>query len=237
MNYDALAYRRFRWTGVPDEVGDVERILTWWDGQSMLVDDDTIEGGKRLCPVLLTAIDRLEPFRPIFLSPDGAPVEATGLYPWSRLISVAPARKIITQLRRTERELDVSETSQAALARMRLAIKTNRRNSSDVTAIASASYAGYVPTLEVSEHLDESDLLQIGDGETHATSISDMHTVALARACQQLGVRYDAVVKRERLVTGELDNSADVVDIIRANEYNERLRLAEWTGWGFEEVI
>lgn len=236
MNYDALAYRRFRWSGVPEQIGDVERILTWWTGTSVLVEDANVEGGLRLCPVM-TRLTMQEPFRPVYLAPDGGPVDASGLYHWDAIIDVAPARQIIAHLQAVEMEIDRSEVAQSVLARMRLMLRTRRKNAADVESLKNGIYAGCIPTLEVSSELSPDDLSPIGDGETHAASLNDMHTVALARACQQLGVYYDPVVKRERVVTGELGSSLDAVDVIRQNEIDQRRKLADWTGWGLEVRI
>ena len=230
-NYDALAYRRFRWKGVPDEIGDVERILTWWDGHSVLTDD-----GK-LLPVQ-AATGMLEPFKGMELAPIGSDnPEDSALYPWSRLICVAPARKIITVLKNTMEQLDDAQIKLSMLAKITRAVQQADETSGDVSQIVNGIYEGAMPAITVSAKFTGEKVIQIGDGETHAQGVSDMHLVALSRACQALGIRMDAVIKRERVVTNETETTRDLVDIIRENEINERQRLAAWTGWELEVLI
>lgn len=225
-DYEALAYGRFTWSGVPDEVGDVERIMTWYDGVSVVTDDG------RLLPVKVP-LDMCEPWRAPYIKPTGGTRADGGRYPWSRLITVAPARKIITTLRDTLAELDDTQIKLTALAKITRAVKTKDATKGDVKEIVDGTYAGIVPVMTVDGSFDRDDIIDVGDGETHAQGVNDMQIVALARACTALGVSLDAVIKAERVITDEAQRTAQLVDLVRANEIRQRLKLASWTGWTF----
>ena len=229
-NFDALAYARFRWHGVPDQIGDVERILTWWDGHAVLTDD------RRLLPVQAQT-DVLEPWRPLKLYPIGGSPSDSALYPWSRLISVAPARRLITTLQQTLAALDESQVKLAILARMTRAYKTSSKSAGDVGQLVDAVYPGAMPVLTVDRTFSPDDIITIGDGDTHAQGVSEMHQVALARCCQALGIHAEAVINAERLITDEADATRDLVDVVREQEIAEREKLASWTGWRLEVLI
>lgn len=234
MIYDALAYRRFRWPDVPDEVGDVERILTWSGGTSLLVKD--YGDNVKLLPCIVREQTR-EPFRPLYINPIGGDPYDMGLYPWSRLITVAPAREIITTLQLTMGELDKTQVAHATLARITRVLRVKDKTRADVMELVQGTYEGLVPVLSSSDALTVDDLITVGDGDTHAPSINDMQTVALARACQALGVHMDAIVKKERAIVDETAATQDLVDVIRANEIAERQKLADWAGWSLEVLI
>lgn len=229
--FEALAYGRFRWHGVPDQIGDVERILTWWDGHAVLTDD------RKLYPVQAKT-NILEPWRPMQLAPIGDKnPKDTALYPWSRLISVAPARRLIATLQATLAALDESQVKLAILARMTRAYKTSAKSAGDVGQLVDAVYPGAMPVLTVDRTFTPDDIITIGDGDTHAQGISEMHQVALARCCQALGIHAEAVIKAERLITDEADATRDLVDIVREREIAEREKLAGWTGWKLEVIF
>lgn len=236
MYFDALAYRRFRWHGVPPEVGDVERILTYTGNSLPVKHGDGDRSADAVLP-FIAPLELLEPFVPVDVCPIGGRPEDSGKYPWERLITVAPARMILITLLSTMRELDDAQGKAALLAKMRRALKTTDKTAADVSQLVNGIYAGAMPIFEVASDFSTDDVVTVGDGETHAQSLNDLHIVALARACQALGVRVDAVIKKERVVTDEVGVTNDAVDIIRENEIAQRRKLAEWTGWELEVLI
>lgn len=233
MIFDALAYRRFRWHDVPPEVGDVERILTY-TGDSI-----PLRRGADKFTVLpfIAPLERLEPFTRVEVAPLGGRASDNGKYPWSRLIHVAPAKLILETLLATMREIDDAQIKAAIMAKTRRAYKTTDQNAGDVSELVNGVYVGSMPVIKVSDAFSADSVINIGDGDTHAQSLNDLHVVALSRACQALGIRMDAIIKKERVVVDELDPSEEIVDVIRANEIEQREKLAAWTGWRLEVLI
>ena len=234
---EALAYNRFRWHGVPSKVGDVERILTY-TGVSIPVeregDPDSVD---RTALPAIVPLELLEPFRAVEVAPLGGEPDDNGLYPWDRLITVACARQILFNLSQTMAQLDDAQIKAAMFAKMRKAVRTTKDTAADASEIVNGAYGGMIPIFKASGGLTGDDIITISDGETHAQSLNELHTVALARACQELGIRFDAVIKKERLVTDEVGISNDMVDIVREREIEQRRKLAEWTGWELEVLV
>lgn len=232
--YEPLAYRRFEWDTGEDDPGDVERILGMTGNSIVTLDED---GHHHLWPVLVD-VSVAEPFKPILLDPIGAPVSAQGYYQWSDLITVAPSATILATLQATLKELDRMQINEPYLARGRRFVKTNDRTKNAVLEIVNGTYTGGMPVVEISsDALTSDDIVEVGDGNLHGQEINELHTVALARACQALGVNLDAVIKKERLITDETGLTDDMVNVIRSNEIEQRQKIADMTGWIFRTVI
>lgn len=229
MSYEAIAFNRFRWHNVPPEVGDVERILTF----TGLAVYDTER--KIVRPV--TAFPNIQlPYEPIQVGAYGD-TALTGEHYWDALIEVAPARTMLMHLQQVMREIDTSEVVQTQLARQTRAIKSKDKTADTVKELASMSYTTPIPVLEVSSALGAEDIIPIGDGDTHATPLRNMHDVAMSRFCQMLGVHHGDTIKPERLVADEVETAHCAVDLIRANEIAQRQKLADWAGWELEVLI
>lgn len=230
--FEALAYGRFEWTGVPGAVGDVERILTW-TGTSVVLEREDADTPRVVLPCYVP-LEVLEPFKPVLLNPLGGLPSDEKLYPWERIISVAPARTLIYRLTQTMNQIDEAQEKAAIFSKMRKAVRTTDKTSADAMEIVNGAYSGALPYFQASGALSDADIVTISDGETHAQSLNDLHTVAIARLCQELGVRMDAIIKRERVITDEVGISNDAVDIIREREIKMREKVAAWTGWRFD---
>lgn len=231
--YEPLAYQRFVWDTGADDPGDVERIIGM-TGNSIVTEN---EDGHHVWPVLVD-VNVAEPFKPILLEPIGAPFSAQGYYRWRDLITVAPSATILATLQATLKELDRMQINEPFLARGRRLIKTNDRTKNAVLEIVNGTYTGGMPVVEISsDALTPDDIVEIGDGNLHGQEINELHTVALARACQALGVNLDAVIKKERLITDETGLTDDMVNVIRQNEIEQRQKIADMTGWTFRRVI
>lgn len=229
MVYDALAYRRFLWHDVPDEVGDVERILTW-TGYAVADPDTGV-----LRPAYVTP-DISLPYRPIeVVSMDAE--ELSGRTDWSALIEVAPARCMLLDLERLMRQLDQSQLAQTILGRQTRYLRSDNANADEVRKLVTGLTADIIPVIETTKALTVDDILPVGDGDTHAESIRAMHDVAMSRFCQALGVHYGDTIKRERLITDEVETAKDAVELIRAREIDERSKLADAMGWTLEVLI
>ena len=229
MVYDALAYRRFTWHNVPDEVGDVERILTW-TGYAV-ADPDT----GMLRPAHVTP-DISLPYRPIEVVAMDAD-ELSGRTDWSNLIEVAPARRMLLDLERVMRQLDQSQLAQTILGRQTRYLRSDNANADEVRRLVTGLTTDIIPVIETTKALTVDDILPVGDGDTHAESTRAMHDVAMSRFCQALGVHYGDTIKRERLITDEVETAKDAVDLIRAREIDARRKLEDLTGWGLEVLI
>lgn len=231
--YEPLAYRRFIWDTGENYPGDIERILGE-TGNSIVTED---EDGHHLWPVLVD-VNTAEPYKPILLDPMGAPVKANGLYKWSDLITVAPSATILATLQATLKALDEMQINEPFLARGRRFVKTNDRTKNSVLEIVNGTYTGGMPVVQISDDtLTSDDIVEVGDGNLHGQEIDELHLVALARACQALGVNLDAVIKKERLITNETEQTDEMVNIIRQNEIEQRQKIADMTGWTFRTVI
>jgi hypothetical protein len=222
--FEALAYGRFTWKVPDDFVGDVERILTWYDGVSTITDDG------RVLPVKVP-LDLQEPFKAPYLAPVGGKRIDSGRYPWSRIIQVAPARSIIDTLRETCNELDDTQVKLTKLAKITRAYKSKDPTKGDALELVNGTYEGAMPAITVDGTMSQDDIINIGDGETHATSVNDMFITALSRACIALGVHMDAVIKGERVIVDEANRTLDLVEIVRWREISERYKLADFLGW------
>lgn len=229
MSLEAIAFSRFRWHNVPPEVGDVERILTF-TGLSAYDPDRGI-----VRPV--SAFPNIQlPYEPLQVGAYGD-TELTGRHYWDAIIEVAPARMMLMHAMRVMHEIDTSEIVQTQLARMTRAVKTKDTTADSVKSIANLSQNTPIPVLQVSSSMVNDDIIQIGDGDTHAAPLRDMHDVALSRFCQLLGVHYGDTIKKERLVVDETETARDAVDLIRQHEIDQRRKLAAWTGWELEVLI
>lgn len=222
--FEALAYGRFTWSVPDDFVGDVERILTWYDGVSTVTDDGQV------LPVKVP-LDLQVPYKAPYLAPVGGKRIDSGRYPWSRIIQVAPARAIIATLRETCNELDDTQVKLTKLAKITRVVKTKDATKGDVLELVNGVYEGAMPSLTVDGTLAQDDVMNIGDGETHATSVNDMFVTALSRACIALGVHMDAIIKGERVIVDEANRTRDLVEIVRQREIDERNKLADFLGW------
>lgn len=229
MSLEAIAFSRFRWHDVPPEVGDVERILTF-TGLSAYDPERGI-----LRPV--SAFPNIQlPYEPLQVGAYGD-TELTGQHYWDAIIEVAPARMMLAHANRVMREIDASEVVQTQLARVTRVIKSKDTTAESVRAVANLVHSTAIPVLEVSSGMVNDDIQQIGDGDTHATPLRDMHDVTLSRFCQLLGVHYGDTIKKERLVADEAETAHNAVELIREHEINQRRKLADWTGWGLEVLI
>lgn len=229
MVYDALAYRRFLWRGVPDEVGDVERILTW-TGYAVADPDTGV-----LRPAYATP-DISMPYGPIEVVAMDSEALSGSTY-WSNLFEVAPARRMLLDLERLTGQLDQSQLIQTVLGRQTRYLRTDNANADAVRRLVTGLTADAIPVIETTKALTSEDILPVGDGDTHAESIRAMHDVAMSRFCQALGVHYGDTIKRERLVTDEVETASDAVELIRAREISERSKLAGVMGWTLEVLI
>ena len=229
MSLEAIAFSRFRWHNVPPEVGDVERILTF-TGLSAYDPDRGI-----VRPV--SAFPNIQlPYEPLQVGAYGD-TELTGQHYWDAIIEVAPARTMLMHAERVMREIDTSEVVQTQLARMTRAIKTKDTTADSVRSVANLTQPTPIPVLQVSSSMVNDDIIQIGDGDTHAAPLRDMHDVTLSRFCQLLGVHYGDTIKKERLVVDETETARDAVELIRQHEIDQRRKLAAWTGWELEVLI
>ena len=222
--FEALAYGRFTWDVPEGFAGDVERILTWFNGVSTVTDD------RRVLPVK-APLDMCEPFKAPYIYPVGGKKLDAGRYPWSRIIQVAPARQIIDVLRATCEELDDTQIKLSILEKITRAYRTKDATKGDVEDLVNGTYTGAMPAITVDGSLSRDDIIDIGDGDTHAQGVNDMFITALSRACVQLGVQMDAVIKGERVIVDEANRTRDLVELVRAREISERNKLADYLGW------
>lgn len=222
--FEALAYGRFTWDVPDDYVGDVERTLTWFNGVSTVTDD------RRILPVNMQ-VDLTVPYKAPYIAPVGGRRIDAGRYPWQRIIQVAPARQIIQVLRDTCAELDDTQVKLTRLAKITRAYRSKDTTKGDVAALVNGTYEGAMPAISVDAALSRDDIIDIGDGDTHAGGVNDMFIAALSRACVQLGVHLDAVIKGERVIVDEANRTEDLVELVRAREIEQRYKLADFLGW------
>lgn len=228
--YEALAYRRFNWPDAPDDVGDVERILTY-TGYSIPLRDD--EGNMYVRPIAPVSDEQI--YGPITVTPIGTD-RTVEVWP-NEIIRVAPAREILKILNTTLWRLDQTQINNAYTAGVTRAVRTRDENKGDAAEFANGFLTRPIPIIKTSAALSPDDIITVGDGQTHAAEVNDLTQVALSRAAQALGVHMDVVIKRERVVSDEIGATRDIVDVVREHEINERLRLASILGWELEVKI
>lgn len=232
MTLDALAYNRFIWDA-PPEKGDIERILGRSPtGVSVVYQDEVGDWWVRPVDINLDALEPWSEWIEVTCE-DGTTVRTT----WDRIITVAPARIILATLRATLAELDRTQLKSAILSGITRLFKTRDDNRGDVQELISGTFRSLIPLIKVESEFDVADVIQIGDGDTHAQELNDLAQVAISRAAQQLGVDMDVVIKRERVVSDEVGATSDVVGLVRQNEIGQRRKIAELTGWGLKVLI
>lgn len=223
--FEQIAYRRFIWNA-PKEAGDIERCLTL---TGLSVPYPSL--GKVL-PA--SAVVGSEPWKPVTLTPFGKKKQVV-LYP-DEFIEVAPAKILLTEVSALLGEIDKSMLGQTILARVNKVIKTTTTSTTDATNIVNQILSGVLPVIPLTSALDPTDIISLGDGDTHATSLRDMTNVCLSIFSQSLGVHYGDTYKKERLVTEEVEACFDAVEIIRKSELAEREKLATIMNWEVYEA-
>lgn len=220
--FEQIAYRRFVWDA-PKTAGDIERCLTH---TGIGVPFPSL--GKVL-PA--SGVISTEPWKPSVLTPYGR--KELKLYT-DEFAEVAPARLLLSDVAAVLGEVDKSLLTQTILARVNKAIKT--QSVTDTTNIINQIMGGTIPIIPLSSALDPTDIIALGDGETHATSLRDAVNVCLSIFSQALGVHYGDTYKKERVVVDEVESCYDAVEIIRKAELREREKIASIMGWGVREA-
>lgn len=224
---EGLLYSRFRWIGDTRSIGDIERILTW-TGLAVPV---VINGNRTIRPVY-SSIKFALPYEKLVLTPSDTARE----YDWSEVYSVAPAHRFELELDDLHAELLKTLNMNIISSRMTKYIRTADANNPTIQAISSGQGAA-LPVIEVGSSLSADDIVAVGDGDIKSQAIREAWTTALSIYAQQLGVDCVDTMKKERLVVDEANATGDITALIRANEIETRLRVAEWLGLDFETLI
>lgn len=228
---EGLLYRRFRWEGDTNTIGDIERILTW-TGVSVPV---VINGNRTIRPVY-SNIKFAAPHEKLTLTPIDTPIDTPREYAWNEVFSVAPAHRFQIELDALQDELLKTLDMNIVSSRMTKYIRTADANNPTIQAISSGQ-GGALPVLEVGSSLSADDVVAVGDGDIKSQSIREAWTTALSIYAQQLGVDCIDTMKKERLIVDEASATSAITALIRANEIETRQRVAAWLGLDFVSMI
>lgn len=224
---EGLLYRRFRWEGDTNPIGDIERILTW-TGVSVPV---VINGNRTIRPVH-SNIKFASPYEKLTLTPTDTARE----YAWNEIFSVAPAHQFQIELDALQDELLKTLNLNIVSSRMTKYIRTADASRPTIQAI-STGQAGALPVIEVGSSLAADDIVSVGDGEIKSQSVRETWTTALSIYAQQLGVECVDTMKKERLIVDEASATSAITALIRANEIETRQRVAAWLGLNFVPML
>lgn len=224
--FEEIAFRRFLWEA-PAEAGDIERILC----KTGLSVYSKTKGKVKSASGTLTNVDGKNS-----LTTTGKP-DLSGRYYATEVISVAPAELYLIRFNEVSDMVDKGIPVQTFLARISRVIKTRDSQAESVYTLINALTSYIMPVLPVSDAFDPSDIIQVGDGDTHASSLREAYDVAASIFCQSLGMHYGDTIKAERLITAEAETAANAVDLIRANEISQREKLAREMGWKVRVLI